>query len=418
MDIFLQTLIEEFTEKIKSFPGGVERAVHFPAILDKIMVVIGMRRTGKTYFLFQTIQKLLKDVPLSRILYLNFEDDRLFPSTQKQLQDLLDAFYALYPENHDQLCYLFFDEIQNVDNWHLVIRRYFDTKKVKIYITGSSAKLLSKEIATSLRGRSIAIEMWPFSYREFLSAKQQSFPSELLGKGNLDKLKERLKNYIEEGGLPEAVFVDNQEDRMRILQDYVSVVLFRDIVERYKITNISLIRYLIKTLLKNVGSPFSVHKFYNDLRSQAFAVSKTTIHEYLEYIADAYLAFAVPLYAESLRKTQTNPRKIYAVDTGLVRAYNLTFSENMGHYFENLVYLDLKRREHEVYYYLTAQRREVDFLTRDLTGKWYLYQVCWNMNDIKTMEREMLALYEAEKELGIKGEIITQDSYFSSFLLE
>lgn len=416
MNSLLHTLLEEFTEKIKDFSGGVERNIHFPNIIDKIMVVIGMRRTGKTHFLFQTIQKLLHDVPITRVLYLNFEDDRLFPSTQQQLRELLDAFYSLYPENHDQLCHLFFDEIQNVENWHAVIRRYFDTKKVKIYITGSSAKLLSKEIATSLRGRSIAIEMWPFSYAEFLEAKQITPPQKPFGKASLDILKGHLSTYIEQGGLPEAVYLETQEDRMRVLQDYVSVVLIRDIVERYNITNISLIRYMIKTLLKNVGSPFSANKFYNDLKSQSFSVSKTTIHDYLEYIGDAYLAFTVPLYAESLRKTQANPRKIYAIDTGLVKAYTLSFSENLGHYFENLVYLDLKRRGHDVYYYLTSARREVDFLSRDLKGQWHLYQVCWDMENAETFAREERALHEAEKELGIKGGIITPDSYFSSFI--
>ena len=413
--VLLQTLIEEFHEKMKTFTNGVVRKVNFPNIQDKIMVAIGMRRTGKTHLLLQTIHNLLQEVPITRILYLNFEDDRLSPFSQQQFAKLIDDFYSLYPENHDNLCYLFFDEIQNVEQWHLVIRRYFDTKKVKIYLTGSSAKLLSKEIATSLRGRSIATEVWPFSFLEFLEAKHLLEPSSLESKKNLDQVVGLLNTYLDEGGFPETISLD-ASDRTRILQDYVSVVIFRDIVERYKITNISLLRYIIKTFIKNSGCGFSVHKLYNDLKSQSFSIGKATIYEYLEYLEDVHLIFSVPLYAESLKKVQANPRKMYVIDTGLAKAYSMSFLQNVGHHFENLVYLDLKRSGHRVFYFLTSNRREVDFLTHDLMGKWHLYQVCWDISDPKTLEREMRALNEAEEELGIKGEIITKDTYFHSFL--
>lgn len=416
MHHLLSTLIEEFQEKMATFKMGIAREVHFPEIPDKIMVAVGMRRTGKTYFLFQQIHELLKEIPITRILYLNFEDDRLYPTSQQQLRGLLDDFYTLHPENHGQLCYLFLDEIQNVDEWHRVIRRYFDSKKVKIYLTGSSAKLLSKEIATSLRGRSLATEIWPFSFKEFLQTHHMTFPdNSAFGKQKLDKLKEQLNVYLNQGGFPETTSL-NPENRRRVLQEYVSVVIFRDIIERHEITNISLIRYMIKALLKNVGCSFSVYKFFNDLKSQAFSVGKTTVHDYLSYVEDAYLAFSIPLYAESLRKTQVNPRKIYAIDTGLVNAYTTGISKNIGHHFENLIYLDLRRAGHEVHYYLTQTRREVDFLSRDRQGEWHLYQVSWDINDPKTLARESLALQEAETELGIKGEIVTADTYLTSFL--
>jgi len=416
MEVLLQTLIEEFREKIAflSKNQNVVRDSRFPNISDKIMVAVGMRRVGKTYLLFQMVLELLKTVPVTRILYINFEDDRLYPITQQKLRELLDGFYTLYPENHDHLCYLFLDEIQNADQWHAVIRRYFDSKKVKIFLTGSSAKLLNKEIATSLRGRSVAIEVWPFSFEEFLRAKQADYPQGPWGKRRLDYLKGWLSTYLEQGGFPETTVLQTQ-DRRRVLQDYVSIVIFRDIIERYKITNISLIEYMIKTLIRNVGCNFSANKFFNDLKSQSFAVGKMTIHDYLSHIEDAYLSFTVPLYSESLRKTQTNPRKIYAIDTGLASAYSTKFTRDLGHFFENLVYLDLRRKGHKIYYYLTATRREVDFLSQDPEGKWHLYQVCWNMEDEQTVQREMIALAEAEKELGIKGECITPTSYFTSF---
>ena len=415
MQNLLPTLREEFRQKIESFEGGVAREVDFPDVPNKIMVSIGMRRVGKTFFVLQKIKALLPEVPLSRILYINFEDDRLFPMPQQKFAELLDAFYSLYPENHGQLCYLFLDEIQNVEQWYRVVRRFFDTKKVKIYLTGSSAKLLSKEIATSLRGRSLATEMWPFSFREFLQAKNITYPKAPFGKPSLDKLMANLRDYIEHGGFPEVTPLAAVEHG-QVLQDYVSVVIFRDIIERYGVTNISLIRYLVNTLLKNVGRSFSINKLFNDLKSQAIPVSKTTLHDYLEHIEDAYLAFTLPLYSESLRKVQTNPKKIYAVDTGLARSYMMGRMQNIGRYFENLVYLDLRRRGHQVHYYLTKTRREVDFFTRSPQGDWHLYQVCWDMSDPKTYERESVALQEAENELGVKGTIITPETYLTSFL--
>lgn len=443
MTALLPTLLEEFQEKISTFNNRVIREIKLSNVLEKIVVAIGMRRTGKTYFMLQIIINLVKNkkIPLSRILYINFEDDRLYPLTQKKLSNLLDEFYTIYPDNHNQICYLFLDEIQNIPNWYTVIRRYFDSKRVKIYLTGSSAKLLSKEIHTSLRGRSITKEIWPFSFAEFLKAKQIAMPKSF-GKITLDKITYWLKIYIKQGGFPETIIFNKpeksnvgfghlhenfgngnfeqsgiiDEERRKILQDYVAVVIFRDIVERYKITNISLIRYLIKFLIKNVGCLFSVNKLYNDLKTQGFSLSKTTIHDYLHYIEDAYLAFRVPLYSESLRKTQSNPQKIYVIDTGLANANNFSFSENIGHYFENLIYLDLRRAQHNIYYYLTKTRKEIDFLTQDLKGKWHLFQVCWDMADDETLEREVSALREAEQELKIKGICITPHSYFTLFL--
>lgn len=416
MKELLQILLEEFQSRIDSFSDGTPRDIKLPQIPNKISVAIGMRRTGKTYFLLQIIEQLLQhQIPISRILYLNFEDDRLYPLHQEELGQLLDSFYSIYPENHHQECFLFLDEIQNVDGWQLVVRRFFDSKKVKIYLTGSSAKLLSKEIATSLRGRSLATEIWPFSFNEFSTALGYTTQNKPYGKMTLDALTQRLQNYLEIGGFPEVTHLD-KEDRQQILQDYVSVVIFRDVIERHNLSNITLIRYMVKALLKNVGCYFSVNKFHNDLKSQGFSVGKTTIHNYLSYIEDAYLAFTVNLYDESIRKVQTNPRKIYVIDSGLAHANTFGFLENIGHYFENLVYLDLRRAGHEIYYYLTQNRKEIDFLTRDRTGKLQLFQVCWDMEDKATYEREFNALNEAQEELKITGLIITPYSYFSEFL--
>lgn len=407
----LVILLEEFQIKLKKLDGFVPRDEIFPNIENKIKVAIGMRRVGKTTFVYQHIQKLLNDgIPLTQILYLNFEDDRLLPMSQKEFAKLLEDFYTLYPENHEKKCYFFFDEIQNVEEWALVIRRFFDSKQVEIFLTGSSAKLLSKEIATSLRGRSIATEIWPFSFKEYLIAKKVEIDTKLYGKVTRDKLQKEFMNYLSEGGFPEVVHYD-QSTRQDTLQEYIQVVILRDIIERYNISNYELIKYLVKTLLNLTASNFSINKIYNDLKSQGFAVGKDTLYEYLSYIEDSYIAFAVQLHSESLRKSQVNPRKIYAIDTGLVKAHTFSFMSNLGRMFENIVYLDLRRMGCEVQYYLTQERYEVDFLAVNKQRRACLLQIVWDDNDLETLMREKRALQLAEKELGLPGKIITLESY-------
>jgi hypothetical protein len=414
MSQLLADLLEEFHAKMAHLSGLTLRDVQLSTVPNKVKVAIGMRRTGKTYLLLQKIQELLTKHPqlLTRILYLNFEDDRLLPLSAPKLGELLDQFYTLYPQNHHQHCYFMLDEIQNIPQWETVVRRFFDTKQVEIYLTGSSAKLLSKEIASSLRGRAIATEIWPYSFKEYLLATKNPLPKKTSGKSVRDHLYKNFRKYLEQGGFPETVNLDIMAHN-RILQDYVDVVIFRDIIERYNISNIQLIKYMIKTLLKQIGSPFSVNKFYNDLKSQGFSVSKTTLHEYLSYLEDAYLLFAVPLYAESICKIHTNPRKIYAIDTGLIRAYVTSSSENLGHFFENLVYIELRRRGFEVYYYLTKDRYEVDFLAKSFDNRLHLYQVVWDSSHPETLQRETRALQQAEKELNIKGQLVTPEKFLT-----
>lgn len=408
----LKILLAEFRSNFDQTANNIPRNCEFPKLPQKIKVALGMRRVGKTQFIFQTIRELIqeKGIPYQQILYINFEDDRLFPSDQKQLRELLEGFYSLYPDNHDQTCYFFLDEIQNVDDWAMVIRRFFDSKKIQIYLTGSSAKLLSKEIATSLRGRAINLEIWPLSFEEYLCAHQVKPEEELFGQKSRDLLLEHLQNYLHQGGFPETIFA-TESDRRQILQSYVELVIIRDIVERYEIKNIALIKYLINFVLKNPASTFSINKFANDLKSQGISGSRNTLYDYMHYIEDAYLAFSVPLFSESIRKVQSNPKKLYTVDPGLVRAFSFSINDNHGHLFENMIFLDLRRSGHKIYYYLTKERYEIDFLTEDKLGRQHMYQVVWDDSDEKTMERETRALKAAESELNIKGSIITPYNY-------
>lgn len=410
----LQILIGEFYSKLERLNNLVIRDVSFPVIKDKVKVLVGMRRVGKTYCTYQHILNLIASgIKKSCILYINFEDDRILPADQQKIAKLVDAFYALYPENHEEKCYLFFDEIQNVNGWPLVIRRLHDSKNAEIFLTGSSAKLLSKEIATSLRGRSLATEIWPYNFGEFMQATNTIINRDLYDKKSQDKLKHAFNTYISVGGFPEVVLYD-ADIRRKILQEYIDVVIYRDILERHNIKNPSVLKYMIMCMINNVSSPFTINKFYNDIQSQGYSIGKDILYDFADYIEDAYLVFSVAMYDKSIRKIHTNPKKIYAIDPGLVRAVTLDFDGNFGRIFENVIFLDLKRLGCTVNYYLTEERYEIDFLVQTPSGKRKLFQAVWEQDDEKTMEREKRALQAGIRELKIEGELITLNSYLRS----
>jgi predicted AAA+ superfamily ATPase len=413
----LETLIQEWQDKLVAVQESTPRLAAFPDANQLIKVAIGMRRAGKTFLLYQVMQHLLNQgIPKEAILYINFEDDRLLPMNQQGMAALLDSFYTLYPENHHRECYLFLDELHNIEGWEQIVRRFFDSKKVQLYLTGSSAKLLSKEIATSLRGRSLAIEVWPYSFSEYLKAHHIQQPALSKSKAGLDHLNKNFLDFLNRGGFPGVQFLPAYAHR-EVLQQYLELVILRDVIERYGITNISLIKYFAITLLKNFSSLFSVTKFFNDVKSQGYQLAKDTVFNYLNYLEDAYLIATVPLYTESLRRASTAAKKIYAVDTGLIQAVTDNQTLNLGKLLENLVYLDLRRERRKIYYYVTKSGYEIDFVTEDLAGKKELIQVTWDMADAHTKAREERALAEAMQELNLPGRIINRQNYLESITI-
>jgi hypothetical protein len=396
-------------------PRGTPREITPPRVENKILAVVGMRRAGKTYFLYQLIHDLLgSGVPSESVLYINLEDDRLLPVDHRKLAGLLEGFYALHPANHERRVHLFLDEIQVADGWPAVLRRFLDTRDVQITITGSSSKLLSTEIATALRGRSLDCEVAPFSFSERLTHLGRGLPRNSAGPAERDRLREELERHITCGGFPETILLPTRE-RIQTLQGYVNVVILRDLVERHGIANVALVRHLLRTLISTAGGRFTVNKFYNDSRSQGLRVAKNTLHDYLEMIEDAFLTFLVPIHTLSARKRNVNPRKVYAVDPGLVGAYTLR-RDNFGPLFENLVYNDLRRRGCRLAYHLTRSGREVDFVAQYPDGRVRLYQATHDITEEATRQREQAALDEACAELGAEGMLVTPESYVEGFL--
>jgi len=406
----ISQLIDDFHER--NLPEPVIRNREFSEVKGKADVVIGMRRAGKTWFCYQKIKELIASgIKKEEIPYLNFEDDRLLEFNVNNFQEILDVYFGKYPEHRNARCYFFFDEIQRIDQWELFIRRLLDTENLQIFITGSSSKLLGSEIATSLRGRSLPIEICPFSFEEFLkfhglfSSNPKTF-----GANTASVLRKAVKDYLDIGGFPEVQKLDRNL-RIEILQGYIDSVLLKDIIERHKVSNILVLKHLVRHIMNSSGGQFSVNKFFNTMKSMSIKCTKNSLYEYLDHLTDAFLFYKVPIHSRSEKSRLINPAKIYTIDTGLLNAMTFRNSYNYGRLLETMVFMHLHRRGYDAEYVNTKDGREVDFFTRHrISGETQLIQVCWEMSDKKTFERELQGLKSAMDELSIPtGTIVTWD---------
>ncbi len=386
----------------RSLPKLISRKSRLAQVPGKIDVVVGMRRTGKTYFCNQVMQELLRiGLPKNRILYLNFEDERLLPLDVDNLRAIPDAYYRLYPDHKNHECWFFFDELQRIEGWEMFCRRLLDNEKVRLVLTGSSARLLSTEIATTLRGRSLTTEIFPYDFQEYLRAHNlDSGTGDRIDSARRAHLEKAVVEYVLTGGFPE---IQHQRDNVaaEILQQYVDLVLFRDVVERHRVSNTVPLRQLLRQILGAVGNRFSVSKFYNTLRSQGISCTKHTLYEHLDQLSDAYLLYQVPIHSLSEKVRMVNPRKIYVVDSGLAAKSALYGRQDYGALLENAVFMHLRRCRQQIEYVINNDGTEVDFLARKRDGDRRLVQVSWSISVAETKEREFRALNSAMGELGI-----------------
>jgi hypothetical protein len=406
----ISQLIDDFHER--TLPDLVPRNKELPQVQGKANVIIGMRRAGKTWFCYQKIKDLLATgTPKKNILYLNFEDDRLLEFSVHHFQEMLDVYFGKYPENRNALCYFFFDEIQRIDQWEIFLRRLIDTEKVQIFVTGSSSKLLGVEMASSLRGRSLPIEIFPFSFDEFLkfhgifADRPKTF-----GANTSSILRKAIKNYMAIGGFPE-VQKTRDDLRIEILQGYIDSVLLKDIIERHNVGNVLVLKHLVRHIMNASGEKFSVNKFFHTMKSMAIKCTKNSLYEYLEYLSDAFLFYRAPVHTRSEKARMINPAKIYTIDTGLLNSMTFRTSADRGHLLETLVFMHLRREGYHPEYISTRDGHEVDFLVEQGNARNAgLVQSCWDISDKKTFERELRGLKSAMSELSIPtGTIVTWD---------
>jgi hypothetical protein len=401
MKEIIKSIIKDFHEN--PLQDLIERKLSVPLNSKKIITIIGSRRSGKTYFLYQLMKNLPKSVQREDIVYINFEDERL-ELEANDLQLILESYFELYPYNRNPL-YFFFDEIQNIENWEKFVRRIYDTVSKNIFITGSSSKLLSKEIATSLRGRSISYELFPLTFDEYLKFKNIK-TEDLYSPRNKARLVKAFNDYLSEGGFPEVVNYD-RELRSKTMQSYLDVMIYRDIIERYGIKNPSALRYFIIKSLSNVSNYFSVNKLFNELKSAGIKISKDSIYEFINYVNDCYLVFLINKYSESISIQNANEKKLYCIDNGIVNSVSFKFSENKGRMLENAVYLHLKASGKSIYYY--REKGECDFIIHEGTKVKMAIQVSYELHD-ENKKRETEGLLEAMRYFKLKeGFILTKD---------
>lgn len=376
----------------------VHGRIHFPG---KVSAVVGVRRAGKTTFLQQLRSAKLRDGTPQRLLpFVSFEDERLADLDASDLGYLLDEYHRLFPvSGRETRVTWHFDEIQLVRGWERFVRRVLETEEDDVIVTGSSAGLLSQEIATALRGRGWRILLHPFSFEEALRHSGREVSAD--GSGQTAKVRSRMErayiDWLRTGGFPEAQGLEAQS-RRQLLRDYVDVAMFRDVVERHVVRNVTGLRWLVRQLLGNAGSLFSVEKFYRALKSQGIAISKDSVHQMLGYLDDCFLVRVIWMESTSERQRMVNPRKAYPVDTGLIPIFDRTGRENLGHALETAVLVELERRGCEITYVRTREGFEVDFLARGPGGEATLIQVCTDLSDPATAEREIRALQAAGAE--------------------
>ena len=357
-----------------------------------------MRRGGKTSFLAQCrADRLAAGRTRETQLLLALEDERLAGLTVEDLGWLLEEharqFPRLRPEGGTTL---YLDEVQTVPGWEGLIRRLMDQGGVDLFVSGSSAKLLSREVATSLRRRAMEVLLHPFSFREALrhAGVEPGGPVDRLDSEDRAALDQRLRRYLAEGGFPEAQGTDAR-DRAALLAGYVDVVVLRDVIERHAVSNPLALRWIERQLLANPGGSFSVKKHYDTLRSQGVAVGKDTLHDYLAHLEDAFLVRTVAIHSASERQRMVNPRKAYPVDPGLIALFERSGRTHHGRALETAVLLELERRAYKIAYVRTAEGFEVDFLAQRAGDAPLLVQACLESEGDETWERELRALAAA-----------------------
>ncbi len=412
----LKAAIIEWQERDlpKLYPRRSSIQLELPHIND----IIGVRRCGKTYFMFQQIEELITSgVPKSRILYLNIDDDRLQPLNGDELDRLIDTFRELYPSGDDERLYFFLDEIQNFPGWELWIKGIYDRKRnLKIIISGSNASLLSEEVANRLTGRYHTTRMYPFSFSEFVEYHTIQIDLKTLPYSEKrSDIKRLFQKYLTSGGFPEVILYPSADETI-LLQSYFDDIIFRDIVTRYGVRNPSLFKELAIFCISNVAKPHT----YNSLRklfSGYQTISTDAIINYLSYLEDAFLLFSVRHHDDSLRKQMNKPRKLYCIDPGMMNAVSFRFSEDIGRLFEDLVFIQLYRTGHEIYYWQDEKGLEVDFVLKSGLKSFELIQVSIDLSDQSTREREIKGLLSAMDHFGVsEGLILTRDLFDEEIL--
>ena len=385
-----------------------QRATSLPVDSGRIVTVTGIRRCGKSSQLGLVMNQLVRNgVPRERILYVGFDDERFLYMSAEHLDEILQAYREMFPRQSLKDVYMFFDEIQLVEGWELFVLRVYKNYCKNIYITGSTAKMLSEEMASALRGWPDEYREYPLSFSEYLSFKDIRANKFTESGGAI--MANAFRSYCKEGGFPQVVLTEGMTEKTKILQSYFNTMLFRDMIDHYHIgASSSVVRYFLKRVMNNLTKPTSVNNIYNELKSQGIKVSKDSLYTWLDYACSIFLFRRVPKYTKSLVKESMASSKFYLTDIGLRNAVLLSQNEDEGKALENVVYMMLERSLGEndrVFYF--SETKECDFVVQRSEQITELIQVCWEL-DSTNMSREVGGLMVASAATGCRNcKIIT-----------
>ncbi|MDG6930196.1 MAG: ATP-binding protein [Nitrososphaerota archaeon] len=397
---------------IANLPKILPRDIKIPLNLNLIITVTGPRRAGKTYVMFGIMNQLMAQIPQKNILYINFESERLRNLDANDLESALKVFYEL--NNPSEPIYIFLDEIQNVKDWERWARSIFDRGNFRIYITGSSSKLSSKDIATALRGRSIEYTVFPLSFAEFLKFNDFQIDSvdALTYSDRRGVITGKLMEYLEYGSYPEVCLQHEVDIKYRVLTSYYQAILYRDIGERSGAKQ-AIVNEVVLYLVSNYAKYISVSKIYNHLKGLGYRVSKQTIIDIINTANEAFFLFFAEIFSKSIKNRRQYPRKVYLVDTGIIKP--AAVDSGIGRSMENAVMVELLRRSAgEVYYwreYGKAMGDEVDFVIKRGVKVYQLIQVTYASDKNEIRDREKNALTRAGMELGCSNLLIITWDY-------
>ena len=366
-----------------------ERETKLPVDGGRIVTVTGIRRCGKSSLLGLVMNRLIENgVSRQQILCIGFDDERFLSISVENLDEILQAYREMFPNQPLKDVYMFFDEIQLVEGWELFVLRVYKTYCKNIYITGSTAKMLSEEMASALRGWPDEYREYPLSFNEYLSFR--GINANRFTEEGRAILADNFRSYCKEGGFPQVVLTEGISRKTKLLQSYFNTMLFRDMIEHYHIGASSVVvRYFLKRVMNNLTKPTSVNNIYNELKSQGMKVSKDSLYAWLEYACNIYMFRRVPKYTKSLVKESMSPSKYYMTDIGLRNAVLLSQSEDEGKALENIVYMMLERslkEDDRVFYF--SEAKECDFVIQRGEQIEELVQVCWELEETN-IEREV-----------------------------
>ncbi len=402
----LKRILADWNES--DVPDLFDRDFNLPLVGgSEILCLIGARRSGKTCLCHQLVRTLLQDNPKSNVIYLNCEDERLHPLRGDELSLLWETILEVFQSDTKRKIYLLIDEIQNIPNWSKWARRITEqNRNLKLILTGSSSKLLSREIATELRGRTLVWNVYPLNFQEFLRARKiETMLKRPLQTQERASFKRQFQHYLKLGGFPGIL---NSPAPNQVLSEYFKVMFYRDIVERHKVSNIKLLEDFLNLLMDQMACDFSISSTAKKLNQFGYTFSKNTLSNFLNYAEEAFLIFTVKKYSYKIKEQMRAPRKVYNIDHGLTQAVRFGFSENAGRVLENIAYLAIKRTGCDIYYHKAA--KECDFVVTDRGRPIQAIQVTRSIGSPETRKREVEGLAEALSAYNIKnGIILTED---------